>query len=55
VFRLEDELVIRVEQVAVISRDVDGRYHVHTTHDGVPIAGGAIWGGFGVCCLGPCS
>jgi uncharacterized membrane protein len=45
VLRLEDELVIRIEQVAVISRDVDGRYHVHTTHEGVPIAGGAIWVG----------
>jgi hypothetical protein len=45
VFRLEDEPVIRVEQVAVISRDVNGRYHVHTWHDGIPMAGGAIWGG----------
>jgi uncharacterized membrane protein len=41
-----DELVLRVEQVAVISRDVDGRFHVHTSHEGIPMAGGAIWGGF---------
>ena len=46
VFRLEDELVLRVEQVAVISRDLDGTFHVHTSHDGIPMAGGAIWGGF---------
>ena len=45
VLRLEDEPVIRVEQVAVISRDVNGRCHVHTSHDGIPTAGGAIWGG----------
>ena len=44
--RLADELVLRVEQVAVISRDVDGTFHVHTSHDGIPMAGGAIWGGF---------
>jgi uncharacterized membrane protein len=46
VFRLADELVLRVEQVAVSSRDVDGRFHVHTSHEGFPMAGGAIWGGF---------
>ena len=45
VFRLEDELVLGVEQVAVISRDVDERFHVHTSHEGFPMAGGAIWGG----------
>jgi uncharacterized membrane protein len=44
--RLADELVLRVEQVAVISRDVDGTFHVHTSHEGIPMAGGAIWGGF---------
>lgn len=46
VFRLEDELILRVEQVAMISRDVDGRFHVHTSHDGISMAGDAIWGGF---------
>ena len=45
-FALEGELVLRVEQVAVISRDVDGTFHVHTSHEGIPMAGGAIWGGF---------
>ena len=46
VFGLADELVVRVEQVAVISRDVDGTFHVHTSAEGFPMAGGAIWGGF---------
>jgi uncharacterized membrane protein len=46
VFELEHQLFARVEQVAVISRDADGRFHVHTSHDGIPMAGGAIWGGF---------
>lgn len=46
VFRLEDELAVGVEQVAMISRDLDGRFHVHTSHEGVSMAGGAIWGGF---------
>lgn len=46
VFRLADELIVRGEQVAVISRDVDGTFHVHTSHEGIPMAGGAIWGGF---------
>ena len=34
------------DQVAVISRDPDGEYHVHTSHSGFSTAGGAIWGGF---------
>ena len=34
VFQLEDELIVRADEVAVISRDVEGRYHVHTAHDG---------------------
>jgi uncharacterized membrane protein len=46
VFRLDDELVIRASQVAVIWRDPDGTFHVHTSHDCIPTAGGAIWGGF---------
>ena len=28
VWRLEDELIIEAEQVASVSRDMDGRYHV---------------------------
>ena len=46
VWRLEDELIIEAEEVAVISRDPDGTYHVHTSHSGISTAGGAIWGGF---------
>ncbi len=46
VWRLEEELIIQAEEIAVISRDPDGRYHVHTTHSGFSTAGGAIWGGF---------
>jgi uncharacterized membrane protein len=44
--RLEEELIIQADEVAVISRDPDGKYHVHTTHSGFSTAGGAIWGGF---------
>jgi uncharacterized membrane protein len=43
---LESELIIQAEQVAAISRDLDGKYHVHTSHGGPSGAGGAWWGGF---------
>ena len=43
---LEAELIIQADQVAAISRDVEGRYHVHTTHGGASAGGGAAWGGF---------
>jgi uncharacterized membrane protein len=43
---LEAELVIQADQVAAISRDLDGKYHVHTSHGGASAGGGAIWGGF---------
>jgi uncharacterized membrane protein len=43
---LEAELIIQAEQVAAISRDLEGRYHVHTTHGGSSAGGGAAWGGF---------
>jgi uncharacterized membrane protein len=46
VSQLEEELIIKVDQVAVISRDPHGHYHVHTSHSGFSTAGGAIWGGF---------
>ena len=46
VWELEEELIIQADQVAVISRDPEGRYHVHTSHSGFSTAGGAIWGGF---------
>jgi uncharacterized membrane protein len=44
--QLESELIIQAEQVAAISRDLEGKYHVHTTHGGSSTAGGAVWGGF---------
>jgi uncharacterized membrane protein len=43
---LEADLVIQADQVASISRDLEGKYHVHTTHGGASAAGGAIWGSF---------
>jgi uncharacterized membrane protein len=46
VSRLEGELVIQSDQVAAISRDKEGKYHVTTTHGGSSTAGGAVWGGF---------
>jgi uncharacterized membrane protein len=42
---LESELIIQADQVAAISRDLDGKYHVHTNHAGGTGAG-AWWGGF---------
>jgi uncharacterized membrane protein len=44
--QLQSELVIQAEQVAAISRDMEGKYHVHTQHGGASAAGGAWWGGF---------
>jgi uncharacterized membrane protein len=44
--QLEGELIIQAEQVAAISRDMEGKYHVHTQHGGASAAGGAWWGGF---------
>ena len=43
---LEADLVIQADQVASISRDLEGKYHVHTTHGGASSGGGAAWGGF---------
>jgi uncharacterized membrane protein len=43
---LEADLVIQADQVAAISRDVDGKYHVTTTHGGASASEGAWWGGF---------
>jgi uncharacterized membrane protein len=43
---LEADLVIQADQVAAISRDLEGKYHVHTTHGGASAGGGAVWGGF---------
>jgi uncharacterized membrane protein len=44
--QLEAELIIQADQVAAISRDLEGKYHVHTTHGGASAGGGAAWGGF---------
>ena len=44
--QLESELIIQADQVAAISRDLEGKYHVHTTHGGASAGGGAAWGGF---------
>ena len=46
VAELEADLVIQADQVAAISRDLEGKYHVHTTHGGASAGGGAVWGGF---------
>jgi uncharacterized membrane protein len=43
---LEADLIIQADQVAAISRDADGKYHVTTTHGGASAGGGAAWGGF---------
>ncbi len=43
---LESELIIQADQVAAISRDAQGKYHVTTTHGGASAGGGAVWGGF---------
>ncbi len=44
--KLESELIIQADQVAAISRDLEGKYHVTTTHGGATAGGGAWWGGF---------
>jgi uncharacterized membrane protein len=46
VSQLEADLIIQADQVASISRDLDGKYHVHTSHGGASAGGGAWWGGF---------
>src|SRR3954452_14003318 len=42
--RLASDLIIQPDAIAVIVRDTDGSYHVHTTHHAV--GGGAAWGMF---------
>src|SRR5947209_9792563 len=44
--QLEAELIIQADQVAAISRDLEGKYHGHTGHGGASAGGGAWWGGF---------
>ncbi len=43
---LQSDLVIQASQVAAITRDEQGDYHVHTTHGGASTGAGAVWGGF---------
>jgi uncharacterized membrane protein len=42
--RLAQDLIIQPDAIAVITRDGEGRYHVHTSHHAV--GGGATWGMF---------
>src|SRR5947207_1031237 len=42
--RLAQDLIIQPDAIAVIVRDEDGSYHVHTSHHAV--GGGAAWGMF---------
>ncbi len=42
--RLAQDLIIQPDAIAVIVRDEEGSYHVHTTHHAV--GGGATWGMF---------
>ncbi len=46
VAQLEAELIIQADQVAAISRDLEGKYHVHTSPGGASAGAGAWWGGF---------
>ncbi len=42
--RLAHDLIIQPDAIAVIVRDKEGKYHVHTSHH--PVGGGAVWGMF---------
>ena len=42
--RLAQDLIIQPDAIAVIVRDNDGSYHVHTNHH--VVGGGATWGMF---------
>ena len=42
--RLAHDLIIQPDAIAVIVRDKEGKYHVHTSHH--PVSGGAVWGMF---------
>ena len=42
--RLAQDLIIQPDAIAVIVRDKEGKYHVHTTHHAV--GAGATWGMF---------
>ena len=42
--RLARDLIIEPDAIAVISRDREGKFHVHTSHN--PVGAGATWGMF---------
>ena len=42
--RLARDLIIEPDAIAVISRDQEGKFHVHTSHH--PVGAGATWGMF---------
>ena len=42
--RLAKDLIIESDAIAVIRRDTEGKYHVHTSHN--PVGAGASWGMF---------
>jgi uncharacterized membrane protein len=42
--RLAQDLIIQPDAVAVVQRDAEGKYHVHTSHHSV--GAGATWGMF---------
>src|ERR1700746_629013 len=42
--RLSQDLIIEPDAIAVIVRDSEGKYHVHTSHH--PVGSGATWGMF---------
>jgi uncharacterized membrane protein len=42
--RLARELIIEPDAIAVITRDREGKFHVHTSHS--PVGAGATWGMF---------
>jgi uncharacterized membrane protein len=42
--RLARDLIIEPDAIAVISRDQEGKFHVHTSHH--PVGTGATWGMF---------
>jgi uncharacterized membrane protein len=42
--RLARDLIIQPDAIAAISRDAEGKFHVHTSHQ--PVGGGATWGMF---------
>ena len=47
------DLIIEPDAIAVIVRDNEGKYHVHTSHH--PVGAGASWGMFWGSCSACCS